>query len=470
EHAARLSAAPVRAEAAAAAHPAAGSAEAEWPPRKLEERTSLGDLLDAPDSASIRLPDAPRIVVDEARAAAAGVRKLAGRRLTLFTDLPPSPEVESLPAAFDQAFPQWCEYLAIQPAEHADWSMTGFLIQDKARFRQLGLLPDYLPPFEHGFSLNHEFWVFEQPSGYYRRHLVLHEGTHGFMNTILGACGPPWFMEGTAELLATHRFNDGRLELRTMPASRDETPMWGRIKIIKDAYAAGEAWPIRRVIEDANDGEFGTEPYAWNWGLATLLDGHPAYRQRFRQLRDHVTDPRLNDHFHRLFADDWAGLSDHWQVFVADLEYGYDVARNAIVFTPGKPLPAEGAQVRVAADRGWQNSGLRLEAGKTYRLRASGRYQLGDRPRTWWCEPGGVSIRYYHGLPLGILLAAVRPDEGAADGPTPLVRPLAVGLGADLKPEQSGTLYLRINDSGAELADNAGEATVEIARTAAAPQ
>ncbi len=433
--------------------------------RRREEPRSLADLLEKPDGSRKRIPDLPRIQVDEDRAAAAGIRKLTGRRLMLFTDLPPQPEVDELPAAFDQAFDQWCAYFEVDPARHADWSMTAFLIQDKDRFQQASLMPDYLPNFQNGFSWNYDLWLYEQPSGYYRRHLLLHEGIHGFMNTILGSCGPPWYMEGIAELLATHRWQDGRLELGTMPADRNEVPMWGRIKVIKDAYAERRAWHIKRILEYAPDDQPGTDPYAWCWGLATLLDKHPAYRERFRRLQSMVTVPDFTQRFCELFADDWAGLSDQWQVLVADLEYGYDVARNAVDFALGQPLAGESGEATIAADRGWQNSGFRLEAGKTYRLRASGRYQVADEPKIWWCEPGGVSIRYYHGRPLGLLLAAVRPDNGLSEGLTPLVRPVAVGLHTDLTPEHAGTLYLRINDSAAELGDNSGTVSVEISES-----
>jgi hypothetical protein len=189
-----------------------------------------------------------------------------------------------------------------------------------------------------------------------------------------------------------------------------------------------------------------------------------------------VLRPDFNQRFLQALGDDGPRLAEEWQVFVGSLEYGMDVARGVLDFAPGKPLPADGTTVEVAADRGWQNSGVRLEQGASYRLRAEGRYQVADKPQIWWCEPGGVTIRYYQGRPLGILLAAVRPDSpaktstaGAADrgadaGPSPLVRPTVVGLGTVLQPDVSGTLYLKINDSAAELGDNTGRLSVRITR------
>ena len=63
------------------------------------------------------------------------------------------------------------------------------------------------------------------------------------MNTVMGGCGPPWYMEGMAEYLATHRWHDGRLTLGYMPPNRDEVPQWGRIRIIQDAVAQHRAVP-----------------------------------------------------------------------------------------------------------------------------------------------------------------------------------------------------------------------------------
>ena len=402
--------------------------------------------------------------IDDARTAAAGIRKLSSKHLTLYTDMPSAEEIDRLPEIFDQALPQWCEYFGVDASKQADWHMTGFLMQQKARFEDVGLLPDGLPPFEHGFARNHEFWWYDQPSDYYRRHLMLHEGTHGFMNTVLGACGPPWYMEGIAELLATHRWKDGRLKLNHFPVGREEVPHWGRIRIIKDAFAQHRASPLVGVIEYSASAHLETEPYAWCWAVAALLDGHPRYRDRFRQLQKNVTAPDFTERFYRLMEDDWDELREQWQLMVAGMEYGYDVAATAVDFTPGKPLPPEGATVSVAANAGWQNSGLRLAADVDYRLKASGRYQVDDQPRIWWCEPGGVSIRYYRGRPLGILLAAVRPDDSDSTGLSPLLKPTVVGLGTTLRPKHTSTLYLKINDSAAELGDNAGELKVDITR------
>ncbi len=171
-------------------------------------------------------------------------------------------------------------------------------------------------------------------------------------------------------------------------------------------------------------------------------------------------------------------------------------ANSAITGSAPPSLPQ--ATLAVAADRGWQNSGLELEAGVTYQLTASGRYQIAKQPKPaasqaaaerglsqfsrqeaarmglspsappsaregtiWWCEPGGVTIRYYRGHPLGILLAAVRPDHPKPGSTTALLHSTVIGLAAKLTPKQSGTLYLKVNDSAGELDDNAGELRVQ---------
>ena len=59
-------------------------------------------------------------------------------------------------------------------------------------------------------------------------------------------------------------------------------------------------------------------------------------------------------------------------------------------------------------------------------------------------------------------MAAVRSDNPDKNSPSVFLKPMTVGLGTTITPEQSGTLFLKINDSAAELDDNAGQLRVEI--------
>lgn len=401
--------------------------------------------------------------VDDEQSAALGIRKLAGQHLILYTDVPASPALEALPALFDQAVPLWCAYFGIDPAHVAHWQVRGSVMTDRQPFEQAGLLPVEIPDFKNGFALDGELWLFNQTSEYYRRHLLLHEGTHVFMTQFLGINGPPWYVEGLAELLATHTIDHGQLRLNQFPRSRDEVPGLGRIEIVQEGFASRQAMLLPRILLYDSRAHLQLEPYGWCWAAAAFLDGHPRYQQRFRQLLGLRGVANFNERFLQLFADDWNELNEEWQLFVAGLEYNHSLARTALDFTPSTPLAGARAECTIAADRGWQNTGLRLEAGVTYQIEASGRYEVAQSPRTWWCEPGGVTLRYYQGRPLGVLLAAVRPDTPSM-GMSPLLDPEVIGTAATLTPQASGTLYLRINDSAGELDENAGQLEVAIAR------
>jgi hypothetical protein len=421
-------------------------------------------------SAQLQTPyGAKPMAFDAARLRDAGLRAVVGKHLTLYTDVPSSPAVDELPQVFDAAVPQWAAYFGKEKTLPRDWHMTGFLIREKERFARAGVIPAAVPEFAHGYSLDYELWMFDQPSDYYRRHLLLHEGTHGFMNTVLGSCGAPWFMEGLAELLGTHRWHEGRLTLGYVPRTSDEVPRLGRVQFVHDAAKADRLRSADEIVNDAVRGYIDNESYAFGWAFALFLDRHPKYQARFHRLQAEVRNLKFNDEFRKTFRADLPTLGREWLVFANELEYGVDVARTAIDFRPGHPLPTAGMNVTIAADRGWQSSGVKLEAGKTYRLRAAGRYEIAETVaadgtrRTWPCEPGGVTIRYYRGRPLGMLLGAVEPDALPVGTPPPMLQPIPLGLEATLKPERAGTLYLRVNDSNGELTDNTGTLTVEIA-------
>ena len=437
--------------------------------------------------------------IDDARLAAAGIRKLTGRHLVLYTDLPADPEVDRLPAVFDLAVPQWADYFGLnQPvgrsptstkAQVDAWQVRGFLIKDRAKFESLGLMP---PPgsdhFINGISLSGQFWLYEQPTAYYRRHLMLHEGTHAFMGSLLGGCGPVWYMEGTAELLATHRLDEatGKLTLRTMPRDREEVPMLGRIELLRAARENKRLLGLPAVMQIDNRGLIENEAYAWCWSASVFLDSHPRYRERFRGLRRHVLARNFNEIARSEYEEDWPDLLNEWQAFVAALDHGFDFERMSIDFRRGDRL-RNGASppITVQADRGWQSSRVRLDAGQTYRITASGRFQIAEETisanekSSWPSEAGGVTVEYYAGKPLGLLLGAIVPERSASTPTEPATRgashgaetkadsasfaqPIAIGLGTTFQSPSSGTLYLRVNDSAGRLHDNRGTLAVTI--------
>ncbi|GAB4134300.1 MAG: hypothetical protein Kow0040_17830 [Thermogutta sp.] len=402
------------------------------------------------------------VTIDEPKLLAAGIRRLEGRHLTLFTDLPPSPEVGSLCRVFDAAFPQWCRYFGVSGENNGGWRMRGFLIDDRERFRALGLLPARLPPFANGYSVGDLLWLYEQPTDYYRRHLLLHEGTHGFVRSFFGEFAPPWYNEGIAELLGTHHWDGTALTLAYTPRSPDEVPMWGRVKIVRDAVREGRGLSLEQVLGFGPTAHREIGPYGWCWALTSLLDGDPRFRDRFRSLARLLNRPDFARRFDDLFAADRRLLQLEWLLFTHNIEYGYSFEAEALDLRPGVPLPSAGAGYSAACHRGWQNTGYRLQAGTTYRITAQGRYTVCRDGGDWVSEPNGVTIRYHRGKPLGMLLAAVDAPDFPPDRPGGLLNPIEVGSECRWSPPVAGTLFVRINDSPAELADNTGSASVFI--------
>ena len=436
-------------------------------------RTGLGDLLAGQNlddlfsgegAGQFRSFEMP--TVDDQRVAAWGIRKISSQHLDLYTDLPADPAVDELPHVFDLAVPQWCDYFDVDPTLAKTWRMAAYLINDKARFERAGLFPSDLPTFLNGFQRSAELWLYRQPTEYYQRLLLLHEGTHGFMHWALGGTGPPWYMEGVAELLGTHSWQDGQLALNHFPESKEATPHWGRIKVIKKETEAGQAKSIEEIMRYDTNAHLRVEPYAWCWAAAAFFDGNPAYRAAFRQLQKRTRDETqvFSNAFQNSLSNEWVHITRQWQVFVINMEYGYDIQREAFDRKPTASLPAAGVQITIAADRGWQSSGYVLEAGQTYKIEASGRYQVDNQTKIWWCEPNGITIRYHRGVPLGILLGSIVDEDKPPGSKSALATPDVIGMGVESPVERSGMLYLRINDSPAELSNNAGERTLNVPR------
>ncbi|MEM6328852.1 MAG: hypothetical protein AAF790_01250 [Planctomycetota bacterium] len=412
--------------------------------------------------------------LDAAALARFGIRLVEGTHLTLATDVPPSAEVDELPAVIDAAVPLLAAYFAgdgktaaakkAGAEELNGWRVHACLIGDREKFTAAGLMPP--PPhaeFPHALSMGYEVWLNRQPSAYYNRALLIHEVTHSFMSTRLGGCGPGWYMEAVAELMAGHRWSaerPGGLALRRLPATRDAAPYWGRVPLVR---AAPGTLSVDAVMKLDNNRAMPVESYAAAWSLAKFLDAHPRYRDRWRKLPRIVLRRDFDARFRRAFARDRRGLDAEYQLFARTLEYGHDIEREAIPFRRGKPLEGKPVRVVVSGGRGWQPAGVQVEQGRVYRYRADGRYVVGAEPdgTPWPCEAGGITLAYHGGRPLGQLLAAVVQWDAPALGGG-LLRPLPLGPAGEFTAPATGTLYVRVNDSPAKLAANRGGPTLTV--------
>ena len=400
-----------------------------------------------------------------------GIRILRGKHLILYTDIPQSKEIDELPEIFDAAVPLWCEFFRIDPKLADNWKMLGVLVEDFKNFDGTPLLKE-VPALRHGYSIGQLLWIREQKSNYYRRHLLLHEGVHGFMNNFFGFCGPRWYMEGLAELLGTHNWDDEKrtLSISWMPQNRDEIQLWGRIRLLQQFIRKNEGLTLETVLTMPFNESDDTYSYAWCWGAASFLNGHPLYKNMLRDYAPDISDKDFTQRFiDGLNSKENGRFRSDWINYISDIEYGYDFEHSAIKsFTSGKRFGNQAETLEIRSDSGWQNSGFLVEKGKSYTFTAIGRFQLGKEKNgvIWWSEPDGVTIKYYRGKPLGALIGAAASTDVNSDfnDPDGFASPFLIGASTVWKCPATGTLFLRVNDSPDQLEDNSGNVQVRISK------
>jgi len=397
----------------------------------------------------------------------AGLHVFEGRHLTLVTDRPLRADdgLQELPQVFDQAFATWCRHYGLDPEQHASWRAVGCLMVDRERFRAAGLLPvdGMVPDFENGFCAADRFWLMDQSNPDYRRHLLLHEGVHAFTLTLRAADAPPWYTEGIAEYLATHRLEpDGNSASRfvsaPMPRRRADVEQLGRIEQLRRLHDAGQAPSLTDVFETAPDAHRALGAYAASWAAVAFLAHHPSYRETFVAAERQPLDRDFTARLRATAGWNDPAASRDFAAFLADIDYGYDFARMKIDWSRGEPLAAQ-TTVTVAADRGWQNSGWSLAKGEHCSFAATGRAIVGQAAAgRLESSPDGITLRWYRARPVGRLLVAqwVEPDDGGR----PSFCILADGSSGEFTAATAGPLYLKLNESPGELAGNAGEFSV----------
>jgi hypothetical protein len=414
----------------------------------------------------------PPLRIDEEVVTASGIQKLTGKHIDLYTDVRDRPDISELVDVFDQAVGQWCEYFSISPSQTAPWRMRAFVIEDRNRFKTAGLMPDDLPDFLAGFQRGHEIWIYVQPGDYYSRHLLLHEGTHAFMGWFLNGFGSPWYSEGTAELLGINQWQDGKLQLHHHLRDRSEAPYWGRVKIIRREFGEGTTLSLDEVLNISATAFRDVRFYAWSWAACEFLANHQSSRAVFGELDRNaaLTSERFNAAVKERLSSQWETLNRDWYVYLSELDYGYDVGKGRLI--SANPILSDDnvTKFEIRADHSWQITSFAVTPGDRVRVTCGSRYQIGKSTKPWPCEANGITIEYYQGRPLGMLLAGVFDrDADFADNNSVkaemegLLQPVEVGQETIVQITKPGVLCFRVNESPAKMRDNQGvlEVTIE---------
>ncbi len=414
--------------------------------------------------ATQRLPDT-RQPLNRQVLAVAGLNVLESRHLILVTDLPVE-QVRELPELVDALFEQLQEQLGALADDSAGsaFQVTGYLMDARERFQQAGVLPDEEFIIRHGRNLGYEFWMNNQASDYYRRHLLFHEFIHCFMMCEYGMrdIPPLWYTEGIAEYFATHTLNP--LQFGILPSAETGFEGWGRITELREtALSAEPAEPvILESILQPKSREFTSElRYAQAWGLVWLLRNHPELKTTFVDLSRVRSRKDFEIVTSRTTPELRMRLAIVWVLMLDSLVEGYE-PRYAFpelnptwqVWQDPSVLPM---QVTVSAGKGWQASGLSFAKAMDITLTATGRCAVHDQPEPWEAEAQGITLDYAHGRPLGELTAAVVSRDGRS-----VVRRIPVGRGRTVSVGADTELWLQVNDSDAARTGNSGGFDVQI--------
>lgn len=398
----------------------------------------------------------PPMEIDQERVLANGIRRLEGKHIVLYTDVRERADVDELVTVFDLAIPQWCKYFDVEVSTAKSLKVSGFLMNDRDRFKKAGLIPDDLPNFRAGFNRGHEIWVYLQPGDYYTRHLLLHEGTHAFMQWLLGGSGPPWYSEGLAELLALHAWQEGQLKLNHRVSSSAEADYWGRPKKLKESRAADNLKSLDEVMALNGISSLDVESYAWSWAACDFLQTHPLTKTQFASLSGdcHDSTQKFTRRFKNRIKASRSVIDRDWQIFINEIDYGTPPDR--VLIKEAKPIQLN--EFLIQSDHGWQVTSFKVEKGDRLKISASGKFQVGQSSKPWISEANGITLDYYRGRPVGTLLM------GFVDGDQidSLLDGITVGTGTEIVAPQAGQLGFRINESPAGLGDNKGDLKVSI--------
>lgn len=342
--------------------------------------------------------------------------------LTLVSDIPQEqiPDILSgcreLIETLQLQFQQWqLEADSPQPIRY------GFLMRDRQHFLEIGLLPAVYANRIHGMQRSGTFWVLEQPTPYYRRHLVFHELVHAFMprQTVVW---PIWLHEGMAEYFATHRMTSheqpAQFEFGIMPEELDDLEGWGRIRQLNSLMESPNVtWS---AISALNDQFFfqDSRHYSAAWLAVWLLKQNETLPH---QTTAEAESPAvtLNQVIQRSLKPpetpgDFVGslttneFAIQWSTAASELTRGYQVQVSQL-----QQLPISVDQsFAVSASNNWHISTNSFPAGTQLMVEAEDRIHFkATTDETISSSPYGLTYDHIQGNRLGALQWTLIPAQ-----------------------------------------------------------
>ncbi len=392
-----------------------------------------------------------------------GIKSFTVGQWTILTDLPIDQELESWPNLLDQAVVSWCQKWSIDPKSAKSWNLTIHCIGDRALFQRAGLL-EGVPAFEDGFQLADRVYLVDQPSTYYRRHLLLHELTHWIMYRAFGGGGSPWFMEGMAEVEGTHQLNNGALTLAVIPNDPKEVPHWGRFKRLSDSITRSGVPKFKHIVFYGNDRQDRMDRYCWSWAGCVFLRNHPLY---FPYLEKASAKPldysmKLSQQLESSLLDRWDWVERDWKLFVDEFNFGFQPKLNLLSMeqaTQGLPSQSRiDLTMQVDTVQSWQLAKTFFKQGQRIRIDADGTYVVKvENQDNWESSAEGITYQYHRHLPMGKLIGGFVSTD--------IEKPLEViplGKQRQFTASSDGWLLLRINEPVGQRQDNSGQLSVRI--------
>lgn len=267
-----------------------------------------------------------------------------------------------------------------------------------------------------------------------RSGVTQHEAVHAYCYQMFGSTGPVWYSEGMAEM--------GRywasLNDRSVRADR------GPIRYLRETDP-----PSIKILTRTGQTSDGWKHYAQRWALCHLLANNPNYGQRFRTLGFSLLGSRTGASYQSFFGTMNREIEFEYGLFVKHLETGYRVDLCAWDWKTRfrRPREERAVKVTVLAGRGWQASRIAVQAGRIYKLTATGRWQTSSGAEPVDANGDARSV--------GRLQAVIWSNYQ-------LTRAVDLGTEATVKPAQDGKLFLRCGDRWGQLHDNTGQIAVRV--------